>query len=461
MNAITRRRFLASSLSASAAAFAPFALGADGASALRLAPFRFDVTPPIGHPLCGGWITPMVDCADPLEAIGFVLLGAGSPIVICAVDWTGILNEAHLAWRTALAEAAGTTPDRVAVQCVHQHDAPFVCLHAERLVAEQQDGLRVVEIEFFQQCLDRARAAVKTALPKARSVTHVARGEGRVEKVAGNRRVAIGPDGKVAKMRGSACRDAELVAMPEGLIDPLLKTVAFYDGDEKIAACHYYATHPMSHYGKGHVSSDFVGLARKQRQKEEPGCTHLYFTGAAGNIAAGKYNDGSPEARVQLTERIYRGIVAAEQSLKPEPIGKVSWKTHEILPPTNPVWDAGKLLEMLANKKNVPANRIRPAMVLAWMQRMANRTPIVLSALHMNGISLLHLPAESFLEYQLRAQQMQPGRFVATAAYGDGGPWYIPIKDAYLQGGYEVSVANCSDAVDEILTRGIREVLQA
>ena len=79
----------------------------------------------------------------------------------------------------------------------------------------------------------------------------------------------------------------------------------------------------------------------------------------------------------------------------------------------------------------------------------------------MNGISLLHLPAEAFLEYQLRAQQMQPDRFVATAAYGDGGPWYIPIKNAYPQGGYEVSVANCSNAVDEILTRGILEVLQA
>jgi len=51
----------------------------------------------------------------------------------------------------------------------------------------------------------------------------------------------------------------------------------------------------MSHYGAGHVSSDFVGLARKQRQREEPACTHIYFTGCAGNIAAGKYNDAPPK----------------------------------------------------------------------------------------------------------------------------------------------------------------------
>jgi len=459
MNRLTRRQFLQSSLSAGAVALAPWTAAADSSSELRIAPFRFEVTPPVGHPLCGGWIKPVAAVDDGLEAIGFVLLGAGQPIVVCAVDWTGILNEAHVAWRTALAEAAGTTPDRVAVQCVHQHDAPFVCLYAEKLVAEQQDGLQVVEVDFFQACLDRARAAVKAALPKARPVTHVARGEGPVEMVASNRRVAIGPDGKITKMRGSACRDAELIALPEGLIDPLLKTLAFYDGPEKILACHYYATHPMSYYGGGRVSSDFVGLARKQRQKDEPGCTHIYFTGGAGNIAAGKYNDGTPAARVQLTQRMYAGLVLSERELKPQPIGKVSWKTHEILPPTNPVWNADKLREMLANKKNVPANRIRPAMVLSWMQRVENKTPIVLSALEMDGITMLHLPAECFVEYQLRAQQLQPGRFIATAAYGDGGPWYIPVKEAYPQGGYEVSVANCSDAVDAIITQGLQKLL--
>ncbi len=457
---ISRRRFLGTSIAAGAAALASSANGSDSTK-FRIASFRFDVTPPVGHPLCGGWIKPMVDCDDALEAIGFVLLGAGKPIVICAVDWTGILNEAHVAWRTALAEAAGTTPDRVAVQCVHQHDAPFVCLHAEKLVAEQQAGLRVVEVEFFRTCLARARDAVKAALPHARPLTHIAHGEGKVTDVAGNRRVLRDGGGKVLKMRGSSCRDAELIALPEGLIDPMLKTVAFYDGAEKIASCHYFATHPMSHYGKGHVSSDFVGLARKRRQKEEPGSTHIYFTGCAGNVAAGKYNDGTPEARVRLTQRIFDGIVASEKSLRPVPIADVSWRTHEILPTTNPVFTAEKLRAMVADPKNVAANRIRPAMTLGWMQRLENRTPIVLSALHVDGAVLLHLPAECFVEYQLRAQQIAPSRFIATAAYGDGGPWYIPVKEEYPHGGYEVSVANCSDDVDGILTRGMRELLGA
>lgn len=457
MTALTRRRLLQATL----AAGLPAALPAAGDGGLRLAPFRFDVTPPVGHPLCGGWITPVVDVADPLEAIGYVLLGAGAPIVVCAVDWTGILNDAHVAWRGALAEAAGTTPDRVAVQCVHQHDAPFACLRGQDLASRQDPRLAIVQPAFFNDCLQRARATVRAALPQARPLTHIAHGEAKVQQVAGNRRLALGPDGTVRKMRGSACRDPELIALPEGLIDPMLKTVAFYSGADKLVACHYYACHPMSHYGQGHVSSDFVGLARKRRQQEEPGCTHLYFTGAAGNIAAGKYNDGTPAARVRLTQRIYDGIRAAEAALQPAPVRRAAWKTQEIVPPLNPRFTEAAERAQLENAANLPANRLRPAMRLAWMERLAQGTPIVLSALHVNDVALLHLPAESFLEYQLRAQQMRPAGFVATAAYGDGGPWYIPVREAFPQGGYEVSVANCAEAMDELMTAGIRQVLSA
>lgn len=461
MTLLHRRQFLHTAAGAAGLA----ALGAAEAAEpvrnpdLSLTPFRFDITPPEGHSLCGGWIKPVVGLDDPLEAVGFVLRGAGKPIVLCAVDWTGLLNEAHVAWRTALAEAAGTTPERVAVQCVHQHNAPFACLEAERIVQAQGDLPHIVALDFFRTCLDRARKAVAEGERHTRRVTHVAGGKARVDRVASNRRISRGPDGKVLAMRGSACKDARLQALPEGLIDPWLRTVAFYDGAQKVAACHYYATHPMSYYGDGRVSSDFVGLARKQRQKDEPGCLHLYFTGCAGNVTAGKYNDGAKEMRAVLTQRIYDGIVASEKTLRPEPVGTVRWQTCDILPPPRDTLAAGQLEEQIANKKNPVVGRNRPSFQLAWLRRVARKTPIVLSALHVNALTLLHLPAESFVEYQLRAQEMQPQRFLATAAYGDGGPWYIPVREEYPHGGYEVSVAFCDPEVDAVLTQGMRTLL--
>src|SRR5206468_12089776 len=87
----------------------------------HLATFSADVTCPLGHPLCGGWIEPARAVDDPLFARGVILLGPDAPIVLCSVDWTGLRNDANRLWRAALAKAAHTTADRVALQCVHPH----------------------------------------------------------------------------------------------------------------------------------------------------------------------------------------------------------------------------------------------------------------------------------------------------------------------------------------------------
>ncbi|MDP1799681.1 MAG: hypothetical protein Q8K78_19465 [Planctomycetaceae bacterium] len=456
-----RRQFLHTTLStATAALLAPqFLIGAEKPS-LKLASFRVDVSPPMDHPLCGGWIKSVVGVDDAEEAIGLVITGVGDPIVIVAVDWTGILNQAHQRWRQVLAQAAGTTPDRVAVQCVHQHNAPFVCLEAEKIVTAQ-DGLpHTVFVDFFEKSLEQTAKAVTDAMKRLRPVTHIATGQAKVEKVASNRRF-LNDKGIVSDWRGSASKNPVHWELPEGLIDPWLKTVAFYDGETKLAACHYYATHPMSYYGDGKVCSDFVGLARKRRQAEEPECAHIYFTGCSGNIAAGKYNNGTPEARVQLTDRIYAGIVGSEQQLMKQPIETVAWQTENILFTPRAALNETTLMEQVRNKDAALANRIRPAMSLGWLRRCERKEPIVLSALHINSTTLLHLPAESFVEYQLRAQAAAPQRFVATAAYGDGGPWYIPVAEAYPQGGYEVSVALSEPTADATMTAGLTKLAMA
>jgi len=454
-----RRQFLEQSLAVGIGALLWPALGqAAEKPSLKIAPFRLDASPPKDHPLCGGWIKPVVGMDDPEEAIGFVLTGAGAPIVVCAVDWTGLLNQTHIRFREALAQAAGTTPDRVAVQCVHQHNAPFACVEADKIAMSVGDLSHIVFPDFIAEFTERTAKAVAAAMGQLRPVSHVAVGQAKVDRVAGNRRF-IGADGTIVDWRGSSSKVPRHAELPEGLIDPYLKTVAFYDGPVKVVSCHYYATHPMSYYGDGKVCSDFVGLARKRRQAEDPGCTHIYFTGCSGNIAAGKYNDGTPQARKDLTDRMYQAIVASEASLMPEAITSASWAANPVLLPVRDTLNETTLMDNIRNKNNALANRLRPAMTLAWLRRCEAELPIVLSALHVNQATLLHLPAESFLEYQLQAQQAAPGRFVATAAYGDGGPWYIPIAEAFPQGGYEVTVCLTDPKVEQVLSGGFKSIV--
>jgi len=427
--------------------------------ALHLAAFRVDASVPLGHPLCGGWITPAKEIVEPLLALGVVLLGEEAPVVLCAVDWTGICNDAHSLFCERLARAAHTTPDRVAVHCVHQHNAPFVDLAAQKILDERQSKTPICDVQWFTETVDRVAATVKTALAKAEKVTALAIGQGKVEKVASNRRV-IGPDGTLLYWRGSSCRNEKAIAEPEGLIDPLLKTLSFWNGDKKLAALHYYATHPMSYYGDGLVNSDFVGLARERRTKEDK-TLHIYFTGCAGNVAAGKYNTGAKENRAVLADRVHAGMVASEEKPERLPAGMLSWRVEPVVLPPRSDATEEELLKLIADGEKATAIRNRSAMKLSYRRRAVARQPILLSALHLHEKAcLLHMPAESFIEFQLFAQEKRPGGWVATAAYGDGGPWYIPIAKAYPQGGYEPSVAFVDPESEALLNERIAKLVK-
>ena len=101
-----------------------------------------------------------------LRARGIVVLGAGEPIVLCAVDWIGIANEGHDAFRNALARAAGTSPRRVAVHTLHQHDAPDCDFSAERIYKEAGLDPRQYDGGFQRQVISNLEAAVRESLPR-------------------------------------------------------------------------------------------------------------------------------------------------------------------------------------------------------------------------------------------------------------------------------------------------------
>jgi hypothetical protein len=212
---------------------------------IRLATFSADVTPPLGHPLMGGGIAPAREVLDPLSARGFVLLGDGKPVVLAAIDWCEIRNDAHDRWREAMAKAAGTEPGRVLVVSLHQHDTPIADLAAQRLLDDRRAAGRICDLRFHEEAVRGVARAVRESLKAARPVTHFGTGQAKVERVASNRRY-LRADGSPAFDRMSAARDAAIRDQPEGLIDPWLKTLSFWDGDRPLLALSCYATHPMS-----------------------------------------------------------------------------------------------------------------------------------------------------------------------------------------------------------------------
>ncbi|MCA9131822.1 MAG: hypothetical protein KDA45_01650 [Planctomycetales bacterium] len=429
---------------------------------LRIAPFQADVTPPLGSALCNGGVKPAMEITTPLTARGLVLLGTAEPIVLCAVDWVGIANESYDRFRSELAEATGTTPERVALHTLHQHDAPGSDFATERLLAEHGLGGRYSNPDFDAQAMQRIAAAAKLAMAQAQPVTHLGLATGKVEKVASNRRI-LGPDGRVAVQRQSAsAKNPAAREAPEGTIDPLVRLVAFWNGDKPLAVLTYYATHPQSYYGQGAVNWDFVGMARALREAALPGVPHIHFNGAGGNVAAGKYNDGSHEIRPQLAQRLAAGMQSAWESQQKQPLNAtdVDWQIVPVAVPVRQTLVDETLLAKLENPALAVRDRLRAGRDLTFLRRTQGGHQIPISCLHLGTARVLHMPGELFVEYQLAAQQMRPDNFVAMAAYGDYGTGYIGTEVAYSQGGYETGiVSRVAPSIEGVLTKAMQQLL--
>lgn len=399
----------------------------------QLAAFEADVTPPVGHPLCGGMVAPAARIQDPLSARGVVLRGGSRPVVVLALDWTELRNEAYDLWRRRLAEAAGTSPRHVLLSCVHVHDAPYADLDAQRrLDAVGLQGFHV-DPAFHEKALQ----AVVDALRKApsRRITHVGAGAAEVERIASNRRV-VAPDGKASFKRYSRTADPAVRNAPEGLIDPWLRTVGFWDGDVPVAALSTYAVHPMSYYGKGGVSADFPGMARAARQAETPGVFQIYTSGCAGDVTAAKFNGGNDAARRELAERLRAAMAKAWDAQTRVPLAKAVVTVGEVrfaLPATGPQ-SVAEMERTLPDPKADKQARLMAALGLSWAARVGRGQPVEVPALDLGPAQVVVLPAEAFVAFQLQAQKARPDQAVLALGYGECGPGYIPTEAARAEG---------------------------
>jgi hypothetical protein len=401
----------------------------------RVATFEADITIPIGHACMGGGVADAKQILDPLFAKGFVLLGAGEPIVIVALDLCQCNNDSYDRWRAGLAAAAGTRAERVMLATVHQHDAPICDLAAQQLL--DQHGLQGWNCDpaFHEQAVQNTAAAVARSLKSTHRVTHVGIGEGRVEHLASNRRV-VRPDGKITWERGSTSGD--IFEAPDGEIDPWLKTISFWDDDQPVLAWSCYAIHPMSYYGKGMVSADFPGLARDRRQQDDPNVFQIYFTGCGGDTTAGKYNTGALTNRPVLADRLYRGMVAAWKATKRQPLHRIEYRVANL---TLSARDTGEftlaaMRTTLSNTNATRWKRITAALGLSWRQRVAEGRPMAVPCVDLNtgAAQFVILPAESFVGYQLAAQRLRTKSFVMVAGFGEGAPGYLPTDECWRDG---------------------------
>ena len=210
-----------------------------------------------------------------------------------------------------------------------------------------------------------------------------------------------------------------------------------------------YATQPQSAYRRGMVSGDVPGWAIRYACEKTPDTLHFYFNGCGGNITMGKYNPSADAAAiVALGTRLGNYLLKNLDRLEDRASGPIRLFRVEIDVPLDP---------QRANPEHQTwGNRAYFEKTFDHWKRSS------ITRFNAGEVNILSFGlSELCIEYQLYAQELVPENFLATAAYGNGIYWYMPVAKAFEEGGYESNVEAClvTPEIEPVLKAGIREAL--
>ena len=145
-----------------------------------------------------------------------------------------------------------------------------------------------------------------------------------------------------------------------------------------------------------------------------------------------------------------------------QPVQPIAWKAAEVRLPlrSEKGFVEADVRRLFGRRQGARSGRgQKAAMVLAWIERVNAGRPVEIACLHLGPLRILSLPGDTFVEYQLWAQQCCPDKFVAVAGFGDFGMCYLCTDQAYVdQGGYEQTYSFV-DPCEPAVKKAIAEVL--
>lgn len=404
--------------------------------------FKLDATPPVGDLLCGGLADASVGVEQPLSLRGVIIDNGEERVALASVEFCYLVGRSYNRLVKAIARGGGVAADRVSLHATHAHDAPLMDEQTHALMPAGE--LPVHDEAWFADWLHSTEAGVQRACSRpAMEVTDIGYGQSTVNRFASTRRV-IDATGR-CETRFSICPHPHIRDAPEGKIDPALDAVVLFDhAGTPLVSIFFYACHPQVSNGRHLISGDTAGFALDLFDRSYPGVTPIYFTGCAGDVTAGKYTTTHRiRNRLLLGSRLFDAMDDAIRNTEPAPDLSLRWHTQQTTLSLRPVpRGEGGLREALAIPASDLAGRIEQYVCAYQLYRRIDRLntyPFIANRLDLGIGSLLMLPAEMLVHYQLYAKQLFQPRPLAVAAYADSFLMYIPTDTCFDQGGFEVS----------------------
>ena len=430
---------------------------------------RAVITPPIGVDLMGysRRSRPSTGIHMDMFATALVASAGGKTVAILDCDLIYLHPPLIDEIRDAIAHELATRRSHVLVNCTHSHSAPT---SSPVKIGGEQDRVRPEEDAYIRALPHLLLSAVRQASACKRPA-RIAAGQGHSE-FSTNRREKLEDGRTVLGING------------KGPVDHAVGVVRIdgIDG-QPIAAIVNFTCHPIFAGSASRlISPDYPGPMRRTVERET-GATCLFLQGATGNINPTNpmHADVAEAERVGTmlgleAARVFLGVetrhtvekeqwitsVATFHLVRKEPVdtpvaARVAAAEEVLSAPLKPLPELGEAKRLLQERKDAlkalidqgaDADDQNPAKYqVMWGEQLVRtieqklgptHVQVPVQAVRINNVAFVGVAGELFVEIQLVIKKASPFPATCVAAYSNGCVGYLPVSEAYPDGGYEV-----------------------
>ena len=418
---------------------------------------RADISPPVGIKSAGFAARgPLTKFHDPLFATALVVSDGERKAGLVTCDLIGLDAETVGEIREEVNRRTGIPESFLTVACTHTHYGPDPYRDKSALdVTAYRSNL----IYLIAGAVEEAVSDLSPAL------LGVGWGE---SDVGINRREKL-PDGSII-----------LGKNPKGAIDRGVGVLRVDASDGNPLACVVnFQAHPVAQTGTvSHISADYPG---KMREIVEglTGATCLFLQGACGNINAAIMEERYEPART-LGTRLGCEVVKVWETITSQPTLGLDVESTRVSFPRIRYGSKEKVEELVRSLEEEierltsqnafegrvkwaesRLNKAREALESWTTGKLLDPVETELQAWHVGDLGMAMAPGEIFNQIGAEVKEGSPFEDTFFVGYANDSIGYVPVPEAYPEGGYEVMHASQVDPeAAGILTDGCVELLR-
>lgn len=434
-------------------------------SGLKVGVAEVGFTPPPGLPLMGHIREDYAarGTHDPLRARALVAAnGAGARVALLTLDLCMLNRSQARMMREHIASHSTLLPENILIAATHTHAGPAAVSLYQTPAAGEADVAA-----FLQQAAEAAIQADQRLQPAVLQAGHTSE-----SSLSFNRRLRC-RDGQTHMNWEALAPGFVLDCL--GPIDPEVSVLTVEDGYAPAAGLVNFGLHPaILDYENWLYSADYIGyLDEALRRIVREDFTTLFFNGCCANVNHLNYADPSSPRRGYPTAQRAGYVLAAAvaQALRARvPVaGDTIGVSRELVElerfhiPDSLYAEAKRFLEtgrpdQTAGMDGLDVKAGAPLWV-RMREQQAQPDRVEVMALRIGPVGVVALPGEVFCEMGLAIKHASPAQHTLVIELANDAVGYLPPREAYAQGGYEVTpgatafAPGCAEKLAQSATR--------